>query len=786
MPETGKRQTRSSRTTPLRGGRGASGVILAWMLVLTLAVQGCFSIPDPVGDRDERVLEALAIDEERPYPPSPLSPEAAVAYALSHNLDIRVSEIEAAYQNESLVASRRRMLPSLTARYSLEHSNHPNARWSMSTSSGSQSLESSYSSEPNSHRSDLGAMWSILDFGVGYLKSRQQGERVRNAEEQRRRVRQQIVLDVLTHYWRATVAEAISRKAELLRSELEEQAAAIRDSVDMRILSQAEGARRELSVHSGLAELEQWRRLATQARLELARILGAGSAADFELAEFPDELPDLPDLPGGDPEVLQAAALRRRPELFQQDAQERIAVEEAKLAILQMAPNANLSLNLYHDPDKFLEWNNWMTVGARVSWNLFNIPARLSERRMAHLQKDLAHNRGLVLAAGIMAQVGIAYSDWKLSRQYAEKLFERAATRRRLVEALAAGEQDGQTRPGEVLMERVRLLGETAMAMRAGAEVRVAGARLANAVGLDVDADGRIKWDIDVDGLEWDFNTDFCDTVPVDPTEQWVRLNVGEPPEIYTGTPEQASTQDSAGSGVDEPANDTASTRPRDTEQVSAEPTTKDTVKGTAIETVTDTAKETAIETDKVATQSTFMGAAHADAKPAKNSPKNVTTTATEDNALKTAGKPSATAAADKAAHEQAGRPVGTAAAGASASTPVDDRSETTGIQSLAGLRVIKAEDFLTPDEVFDAKPADPETVSLMAPARESGSGTETADGRRRLPMTAVDLRSVLGDRKTAAPPSTEGPDGRSDRDRALELLPDITATGGASGNKGN
>ncbi len=196
--------------------------------------------------------------------------------------------------------------------------------------------------------------------------------------------------------------------------------------------------------------------------------------------------------------------MKRRPELFQQDAQERIAVDEARLALLQIAPNANLSLSLYDDPDKFLEWNNWMTAGVRISWNLLNIPARLAERRMANTRKEMAKQKGLALAAAVMSQVGIAYSDWRLTREYADSLERRAASRERLVEALAAGESDGQTRPGEVLQERVRLLSEKAASLRAEAEVRVAGARLANAIGLDVDDDGLFVWRAAEEGMEED------------------------------------------------------------------------------------------------------------------------------------------------------------------------------------------------------------------------------------------------------------------------------------------
>ncbi len=470
------------------------------LCLAALLCGGCFPQPDPGLDREARVLEALRSGDGRALPPSPLSPAQAVAYALEHNLDSKVAEIETDYQNETLAAAKRRLLPSLTARYSVDHTSHPAARWSQGVATGRESLESSFSSEQNAFRGEIGLMWNLLDFGVGYLKAKQQLERVHSANLQRERIRQQVTLDVLSNYWRASFTAAVAAEAEALRQELEAQAASIRDSVDMRILSGAEGARRELVIHNGLSELEQWRRAATQAKLELARVMGCGNAAGFELAPFPEDGFRLPAVADRDPGALQTAALKRRPELYQSDAEERIALDDARTALLQMAPNASLSLSLYDDPDQFLEWNNWMTVGARVSWNLFAIPARLSERRAAKLQGDLAREKGLALAAAVMAQVGIAWSDWRLTQGYAESLRRRAGARARLVDALAAGREDGQARAGEVLQERVRLLTERAAAMRAEAEAMIAGARLANAVGVRTDAEGAFVWEFDADG----------------------------------------------------------------------------------------------------------------------------------------------------------------------------------------------------------------------------------------------------------------------------------------------
>ncbi len=199
------------------GGMPAAGAIA---LSAALVFQGCFAPAQPNLDREARVMEALDDAAARDALPNPLTPTRAVAYALAHNLDAKVAEIEAAYQNESLVAARRKLLPGLTLRYSPNYTNHPAARWSESTESKTESLESSYSSEQYTRQSEVGMVWNLIDFGVGYLRARQQGERILHADQQRRRVRQQVVLNVLSHYWRAAAAERIAAEAESLRARL--------------------------------------------------------------------------------------------------------------------------------------------------------------------------------------------------------------------------------------------------------------------------------------------------------------------------------------------------------------------------------------------------------------------------------------------------------------------------------------------------------------------------------------------------------------------------------------
>ncbi|MCD8351858.1 MAG: TolC family protein [Planctomycetaceae bacterium] len=468
---------------------GVRPVVILSMLALA-GMGGCdFTNPSAEDDRGRMADTALDIFHDAEPLPAPLTPEAAVAYGLRHNFEIRAASIEIAYQEESRQGMRLRMLPRLQAQVGLDSRNREDVSSSTSASTGRESLESSYSRDREQKAVELAAVWNLLDFGTGYLRSRQTGEKLLQSREQVRRLRQQTALEILSAYYRACAAQRNAGEAGELMEELEAQLARIRSAKERRVLSELDATRRELAVLAGVVEAERWAQSGETAMRDLARVLGCRDTA-MSLDDGPAPPSCLTSLQTESMDALHVRALGHRPELYQSDAQARISLDDARLAILQMAPNANLTLAFHYNDDSHLMWNDWLATGLRVSWNLLSLPSRISERKAAVLQHDALREKNLAMSVAVLAQTGLAMADYRQTTALHARLASRAETRRSLVDSLEKAARDGQVRPSEIIQERIRLLNEEAAVRLKQADMNIALARIANAVGMDVDDDG--------------------------------------------------------------------------------------------------------------------------------------------------------------------------------------------------------------------------------------------------------------------------------------------------------
>lgn len=440
------------------------------------------------------VAEALTMADNQEKISEELTPEGAVKVALQNNFELRAAEIDILYQEESTRGSMLRLLPRLHTEVMLEGRNHYDASFSQSALDGGRSLDYSYSRDRTQKPAQIALLWNVLDFGAGYLRARQTGERVMQSREQMRRLRQQAALDTRIAYWHAWAAGKNAADAVALMAEIERQISAVRLAREKNILPEAEAVRRELSLLSGMVDAEQWLQAAEMTKMELARAMGYHQGTGFAFEDEPVTDSPLESMMEEDLGELQKRALSCRPELFQGDSLARVSVDDARMAILQMAPNVNLSLALHSNNDSHLFYNDWMVAGVRVGWNLLSLPARLSEKKSAELQTQAIRERNLALSAAILTQTGVAVSGWRQTTVVYERQKTRLESRRSLVEALIKAEKSNQARQADVMQERIRLLSDQASVRMQEAEIRSALARVANALGLDIDADGKYVW----------------------------------------------------------------------------------------------------------------------------------------------------------------------------------------------------------------------------------------------------------------------------------------------------
>lgn len=445
---------------------------------------GCF--PEQVDARRERLLrvedEVMRTSSAHPAPPSELTLPQAIAYALEYNLAIRAAELDYAVKQELETGAALRMLPSLRANMEYGYRNRPDASWSQSVISGKQSLEPSVSSEQKSRPSSLTVAWSLLDFGLSALRAGQAEEDTRQSGEQLRRLRQQIAMETTIAYYRAWSAAEVVREAGSLAQAARVQLSVVKSEAEKRNISRSEEAQRSMPLLLGLRALQDFGKEWQSARIALAKAMGAPGPEAISLPAYAEyELPRV-EL---DVEALVTAAFANRPEMYQSDGTVRISEADAKIALLQMAPNVNLSMSFNRDEDKYLVYNNWMDTAVRVAWDVLSLPSRYKEKKAADRKVELSRARSEVTAASIMVQVNLAYWELRDAMEQVGLAGEIAEARRTMVASVEDAVAQGKSHGADVILERIRYIADYSAKCRARSEYMAAHARLEAAIGFD-------------------------------------------------------------------------------------------------------------------------------------------------------------------------------------------------------------------------------------------------------------------------------------------------------------
>ncbi len=459
-------------------------------LVCCLLILQSAALPLHPFHRNASLASLAGMEEkEEQTEPTGLTAGEAVVKGLEHQFDTRAAALAALFRQEEHIAARRKLLVQVNQRYSLEHLSNSGK----SALSKSQLIdwraETGTAPEADARRREVALLWSVLDAAMLYLDNRPQNEDTSLPPSHAQRLRQQITLDTVSAYWRAAALETIAREADQLRRDIGHFV----DTADQAQVD-VQFARRVMELEDGLDRLKRWSRAAKTAKLELAEIIGLADES-IPLDTFPEHFPGLPSLPHGDPSALQPAALQRRPEFRTVKGEGMTNEVETRKVLVRLVPKAAITLSR-SDADLQPEWRNWMTIGAKVCWNIFTSTAYMPESAAPNPYGNAGRLREPAKGAAAFAQVGIAYVEWKLEEENAAVQVRQAETRRRLVDALAA-EPDKNALMLELLEERLLLHNDRTDALLALAEARIASARLANAIGFDTDEEGRLLWKLD-------------------------------------------------------------------------------------------------------------------------------------------------------------------------------------------------------------------------------------------------------------------------------------------------
>jgi outer membrane protein TolC len=392
------------------------------LLILPLAIllSGCKSLsPQPFTAEQTRArasgdLGKLTKDQEPVR--GPISLYEAMARAMKYNLDFRLELMEKALAQRELNLSHYNLLPDLVGHMSYyERDNFSGASSRSLIFPFGQSLQSSTSQDRGFFAGDLTLSYSVLDFGLSYIRAQQNADKVLIAEERKRKAINRIAQDVRTAYWRAVSAERLRDEMRALAQRIERALAQSQSVREQRLESPLTALTYQRELLAIQRELQTLQRDLMLAKIQLAALMNLKPGEDYQLA-VPERMQRVPELTI-DPAKAGQLALENRPEVRELAYEGRINEKESKAAVLRLLPNLRLEGGYNYNDNSFLFNPDWLSGGAQVAWNLMNAFKLPATFKTVKAKQDVVETQRQALSMAVLTQVYVSMAQYGNSRR---------------------------------------------------------------------------------------------------------------------------------------------------------------------------------------------------------------------------------------------------------------------------------------------------------------------------------------------------------------------------------
>ena len=434
-------------------------IIRLLIILLFLLLSGCSYIPVPFtqSELQEQAKEDRENVTKNQEPVTgPISLHESIARALKYNLDFHLEFTEKILAETQLDLSRYELLPQLVVNSGYAGRDNFSGSSSQSLITGTQSLSTSTSSNRDIFTTDLKLTWNVLDFGLSYIRAKQNADEVLIAEEEKRKVINRIVQDVRAAYWRAVTNDRLSLKVDNL---LERVSKAIEESKQIeskrldRPLTALTYQRELIGIKRELQELQQNLALA---KIQLAALMNLRPGEDYELV-IPDRTTSLNKIDIS-PDMMEQLALESRPELRTVSYEQRINKHETKAAILSLLPGLDLNFGKSYSTNSFLFNKNWLSYGAQVSWNLLNLFKLPSTKNNIKARGKVLEARRLALSMAIMTQVHVSLAQYEHSLLEYKTASDFYITQQKILEQIQSGIETNTVTEQSLIREEMNMM----------------------------------------------------------------------------------------------------------------------------------------------------------------------------------------------------------------------------------------------------------------------------------------------------------------------------------------
>lgn len=400
--------------------------MIRWpFLLLSILLVGCApSQRQLVWEREELAVADLEWLEACPPDLSePLTLDDMIEIALRANLDLFVKQQEYLIQEDEVEKLRFALLPQMNFDYANTMRSQNTAATSVFVNPPPGTPPPLYQigSPRHSITWDLGILWNVIDCGITYFRSRQQEDKANIQAYEYGRIKNSIILQIVSNYWRAVAfKQALDRSNILLPEMLQQTERLNAELADRAYLTKDQGLaklvyfyQREIQVrgfndrNDSSDPTQGFEKEYENALLNLAQLMQLPPGVPFEIFIPEGQLPYDLELPPV--QDLFNVALVNRPELYEKDLDYQINADDVTIALLETLPGVQLFNTKFHDNNPFLLHNNWYLAGVRVAKNLLDLPQNMMDYAIARHSEELDIRNRLLLSEGVITQVSISY-----------------------------------------------------------------------------------------------------------------------------------------------------------------------------------------------------------------------------------------------------------------------------------------------------------------------------------------------------------------------------------------
>ena len=317
----------------------------------------------------------------------------AMARALKYNLDTKVEIMQAGLKLREADLVTYSALPKLVSGAGYAGRNEPDA------STPSTRDDSIYTA-------DLTFSWNILDFGLSYVRAKQAADQALIQEEMKRRIVNKVIEDVRTAYWRAVSYQRLVGRMRALEGRV---ARALRDTRGLSSGGESSplvALTYERELIEVKREVEMLEGELKVAKSQLAALMNVTPGTNFTMI-VPKRTSAKLNVPDNMPEMFRIA-VENRPEMREVAYRTRINEKEINAALLDILPGFNLYAGTNYDSNEFIATNDWLSWGAKVSFNLMKVAALPAVEKKIDAEKQVLDARALSVSMAIMTQVHIS------------------------------------------------------------------------------------------------------------------------------------------------------------------------------------------------------------------------------------------------------------------------------------------------------------------------------------------------------------------------------------------